>query len=442
MKGRLVFLAASAIVMAACGCNSAHESSPRAQGAGDGPDVMLDGEIGAGDAGDEASCVGDWPSVRLGQIEDSIDGSVGMVVWSRRLAWRGLHVEVAFDGQRIALGAGNKLWLMDTSGKVVGEFLDADAQLGSAPISDGTGNFLFASNDVRSIDADGVVRWVFPLGENIARGQDTTSVSQIVLSPQGRAYFAATDGFLYALDVRNGAAVWRREIGLREDGGCRIVGLGIGDTIFVDGEPYDVTTGVVGRTPHVGGDTVKPIMANSAFLIASNYTMVGSGYRSYVWLLDKCGRGKMSVCSVESSCVVDLVGFDDTLWVRSVPASTRLLSSAGDTVGGPKALNGWSTSMGADGIVYNTSCSSSDPATSSLRIVAYDQSLEQQWSLDLGPPCTYGGTALGEDGMLYLAREDHTGIEVIAVKTSSPGLADTPWPTRLQNNRRTAWLAH
>jgi hypothetical protein len=76
-----------------------------------------------------------------------------------------------------------------------------------------------------------------------------------------------------------------------------------------------------------------------------------------------------------------------------------------------------------------------------MSLVAYSSELTESWRIELGKPCTYSGTVLADDGVLYVAREVADGIEVIAVQTASPGLAPTAWPARRHDNRQTGWLA-
>jgi hypothetical protein len=141
---------------------------------------------------------------------------------------------------------------------------------------------------------------------------------------------------------------------------------------------------------------------------------------------------------------VELALFDDSLFVRGGPhgKSAYVYSESGEKLRGPVALRGFATSLGADGTLYTTECTATDLRAGELTLVAYDADLSERWSLNLGRGCTYGGTAIAPDGVLYLGREDPEGkIEVLAVQTQSPGLAPTPLPTRAADNRRTGWIA-
>ena len=121
--------------------------------------------------------------------------------------------------------------------------------------------------------------------------------------------------------------------------------------------------------------------------------------------------------------------------------SASWYSAEGALRQGPRPVPGFATTLGADGTVYTTACSQQDARTSDLSLVAYSSELTSMWRLELGKPCTYSGTALADDGVLYLARELIDGIEILAIQTASPGLAPTAWPTRRHDNRRTNWLS-
>lgn len=74
-------------------------------------------------------------------------------------------------------------------------------------------------------------------------------------------------------------------------------------------------------------------------------------------------------------------------------------------------------------------------------LLAYSWNLEKLWSLDLGQGCSQAGGVLGDDGVLYFARQLDAGIQVVAVQTQSPGLAQTAMPIWwYYNNRHTGWL--
>jgi hypothetical protein len=78
-------------------------------------------------------------------------------------------------------------------------------------------------------------------------------------------------------------------------------------------------------------------------------------------------------------------------------------------------------------------------------LIAYTSDLEEMWRLNLGKPdnCPIGNGVLDEDGVLYLARALSGGdenVEILAIQTQSPGLAESSWPSLRHDNRGTMWL--
>jgi hypothetical protein len=360
------------------------------------------------------------------------------VLWRTKLPWRGLKMELALAGERLAVVGGNKLWLLDLAGNIVGGVLDPMSQNASAPVADEEGNFYFASSKVFSIAPDGKVRWAVELGSNTDQSQETTYTSKLLLGPGGVLYFAASDGLLYALRRNDGELIWKQQVGLAENGHVRWVGPGVGDSFFVDGVPYQATTGAPSAQPQVRGVPVMASFPSFAGLVAGRFEDDGTRLQLRLHFLDPCGQPAWSLPET-GSWRVDVAGFGDALLAYS-GGNASWYSTEGALLRGPRPLGGFSTALGADGTLYNTVCSQQDERNADMSLVAYSLELTESWKLDLGKPCTYSGTVLADDGVLYIARELPDGIEVLAVQTASPGLAPTAWPTRWHDNRQTGWL--
>lgn len=165
-------------------------------------------------------------------------------------------------------------------------------------------------------------------------------------------------------------------------------------------------------------------------------------YRARSYFLDKCGKLLWSFPNQRnSSWEVPLVGYNEELLVRGDEHASNgyIYSAQGDRLRGPMPMRGQAQSLGADGTIYNLEYINAG-SNLGLNLVAYSWELQELWSLNLGPGYTNGGVVLSDEGVLYLARQQSDGIEVIGVQTQSPGLADTAMPTWLYNNRRTGWL--
>ncbi|MFH0900470.1 MAG: hypothetical protein V2A73_07560, partial [Pseudomonadota bacterium] len=107
------------------------------------------------------------------------------VLWKKNLGWTTLRGEIVLAGEHMAVTTGNKLWILDRSGNVTGELLDASSQLGCTPAADPDGNFYFGTSNVYRVEPDGKVDWTLPLGSNLGKSQETTDTSPFLLSPDG-----------------------------------------------------------------------------------------------------------------------------------------------------------------------------------------------------------------------------------------------------------------
>src|SRR5215212_2009744 len=72
----------------------------------------------------------------------------------------------------------------------------------------------------------------------------------------------------------------------------------------------------------------------------------------------------------------------------------------------------------------------------SSSLVALSPALETLWTLDLpGVFRNYATAVMADDGILYAQMSTSAGNEIIAVQTTSPGLASSSWPSRRHANR-------
>jgi outer membrane protein assembly factor BamB len=392
------------------------------------------------DAGLPIRCIEDWPAATPAAPVPGLTGVVHKVVWEKKLGWSGFHTELVLANNRLAFVTGNKLWLLDLAGNVRGEVLDSNAQLGTAVLADKNGSFYFAASAIHAVDADGGIRWKFQLGMNLWQSQETTSTSKLpLLSPNGVLYFAATDGYLYAISSADGGLVWKKDVGLHPEGGAHWSGPGVGDTFFLNGVPHVAADGTPTARIHVDGRPLDVTVSSFEGSAAGRYVEVNGNLKSRMHFFDKCGNLRWSLPNT-SSWGIFLAGFDDALFVLNGDREGAWYSPDGEILVGPKTVAGIPWILGADGTVYSTSCAPGDPETSTLSVFAYGADLQEKWSVPIGAPCTHTSMALGDDGVLYLARQGPSQTTITAIQTSSPGLAPTAWPARWVNNRRTGWL--
>ena len=90
--------------------------------------------------------------------------------------------------------------------------------------------------------------------------------------------------------------------------------------------------------------------------------------------------------------------------------------------------------IGADGTVYLIDMGLVSPPSN---LTAISATLAQKWTLSI--PATFAnnaGAVLADDGVLY-AQVD--GGSVVAIQTTSPGIAASSWPSSRHDNGRTNW---
>jgi len=169
----------------------------------------------------------------------------------------------------------------------------------------------------------------------------------------------------------------------------------------------------------------------------------------HYWLrihaLDRCNEPKWSFPTDKYMDVV-LAGFDDSL-VAIYGDEAFIYSAEGEQQVGPAPLDThyYPKAIGADGTLYYTYCTELyNKDAGEMSVQAYSSSLELLWSVELGKPCLDEPPVLANDGVLYVLRSKSEQypphLELTAIQTASPGLANTAYPTLRSNNRRTGWI--
>lgn len=428
---RLLFAGLVVLAAAACSCQRASSAD-----AGDGDDA------GARDSGrywGEPRCIEDWPDGGPGELLESLDAGAPRIRWSVKLPSKPFRPDLAITNNRVAVVTANKLWLLDHSGRVVAELQDAGAMSGVAPIADQEGNIYFATASVRSIDADGKVKWSVPLGRT-GDGAESTGTSQLLLSPEGILVLAATDGLLYAVHAREGRIIWKKPIDLTANPyEVPSLGGGVGDTFFVGGIPFRVEDGTTARPFQREGVALGGYLPTFDGIVAGRFVKGDGTYLSRSSFFDRCGNLLWSMPD-EGSWYAFMTDHEGNLLVSNLDSKLSRYSTKGEVLAGPRPIRGVPLVLGADGVVYTVKCDLADSYNSALNIAAFDQAFNELWAMDLGPPCSLGVPALGEDGTLYLARSYIQETEVLAIQTGSPGLARSAWPRFRGDNGRTTWL--
>ncbi len=440
-----VGLAAAACSRGDGGGDASSKRSRRSSGA---PDAA--GPSGAATARDTPRCVGGWPRLLPDSVlAPSLSVTAPRVLWRRHVTSTAYRPGLALAAGRVALVAGNALFLLDARrGGPVATVVDESA-LGALapPVADASGNFYFAGARVFAVGRDGTVRWSKKIEPIQGAAGETASTSDLLVGPGDALYFAATDGKLHAVRTKDGQDLWVREVGLSKGGTARRLWSGVGDTLFVESVPHDAATGAPSAPPVIRGEPVLVGLASASGLLlaARPWTKERDPARPDAIALDRCAGARWSP-RFPGRWAFALVGPGETILVRGMDANGKpaahLYSSSGELVAGPAEVRGLPNLFGRDGTLYAVECEGGTSGAMHLR--AYGRDLALLWDLDLGPSCSWQGAVLDDRGALFLARArtagKKPGTEVVAVQTRSPGPLESSWPAWRHDVRGTGWL--
>ncbi|OIP40217.1 MAG: hypothetical protein AUK47_08875 [Deltaproteobacteria bacterium CG2_30_63_29] len=390
-------------------------------------------------------CIENWPVDPKAMPSPSLPvDNAGQVLWTKEVPGGSFKGSLAKAGDRMAYLSGNTLVILDTEGNPINTFQDPTALTGNGPpVADADGNFYFGAANVISVTSEGEPLWRFELGPDIA-GTETTYTSQLTLSPDGVLYFSATDGYLYAVKADDGTQVWRQEVGLSKYGRYPYGAyVGIGDALIAERGYHDPQTGTVSQHPVIDGEPMSVNRASYSHLFG--YKVINADSQQFgVPVMDMCGELQWSLPGKTAFAV--LVGFANSI-VAIDDGEPVIYSSDGEPQAGPIPLD-WNylpKAIGADGTIYYTYCTDfSNMDGSVMSVQAYSPTLQRLWSVELGKPCLDEPPVLADDGVLYVLRSKNEQqpphLELTAIQTGSPGLANTAYPTLRVNNRRTGWV--
>lgn len=394
-------------------------------------------------------CVDGWPAAQPFSPAAPIPGVEPAILWRTPVTTVAANDWLLVNDERVAFTASGRLFLLDKDGNYIGGRSSASRGRVTAAAADEDGNFYFAGRNIYSVDRDGALRWLVPLSELSA--DPPRAAGRVVLSPDGTMFFGATDGHLYAIDMRDGTRRWRRQV-TDEDGKAPLVMAGAGNAVMAfargndirpqmwrtsDGEPLSRFLGP-------GGEYFGAMLGRSLGIVAQRMEDRGGAYPwMHVAVLDACAAERWTLTPTRPQWPV-LIGPGDRLYVAErddqehSPTFVSVYEPDGTRAAGPTAMPlPWG--IGADGTLYAVACDSSAHEGPS-RLYAYDMDLNQRWMLPLGDSCPMTGPVIDDQGRLYFTWNLDSVTEVVAVQTTSPGLAPTSWPTRRHDSRGTGWL--
>jgi outer membrane protein assembly factor BamB len=403
-------------------------------------------------------CLTGWPEAAAPVAAKAPLARTPALLWRVPVTGASPNDWILLSGDKVAFTAGGRLFLRHRSdGSDAGGRSSAGFERVSSAAIDAAGNYYFVGQSTYSVDASAAWRWKVPLagapGTNVYK--DAPSAGRtLAMSPVGMLYVGADDGALYAIDSKDGASKWRRDVASVSDGdrGPIVLG-GIGDAIVTTTRSkttrpsvFDAHTGEpLQRWATDEGPLFAALMAPTLGIVTERMADHGG---SYPWMdvfaLDACGRTRFHLAATRPQWPV-LVGADESLYVverDDTPGSDTFVSVydvAGKRVKGPiAAAPPWG--LGADGTVYAAQCDAPGHDGPS-RLIAYDgETFAEKWRVELGASCPSAGPVIDAEGRLYFTWFIDHYTELVAVQTQSPGLAETPWPTRRHDAQGTAWV--
>lgn len=404
-------------------------------------------------------CIPSWPAATPAAAPAAPLAKTPALLWRVPVSGASPNDWILLSGEHVAFTSGGRLFLRSREdGSDQGGRSSAAFERVSSAVADDAGNFYFVGQSAYSVDANAAWRWMKPLtGAPRANPyKDVPTAGRTsALGPDGTLYVGASDGALYAIDTASGAQKWRQAIASPKDGdrGPIVVG-GIGGAIVTTTRAgslrpsvFDARTGEpLQRWSSPDGPLFAAFFAPTLGIVTQRMADHGG---PYPWMdlavLDACGQTRFRLPATRPQWPA-LVGADESLYVverDDVTGSDTFVSvyAAADgrrTLGPVPAAPPWG--IGADGVVYAVQCDAPGHDGPS-RLIAYDgATFVEKWRLELGASCPSAGPVIDDTGRLYFTWFIDHYTELVAVQTTSPGLASTPWPARRRDAHGTAWV--
>jgi len=243
----------------------------------------------------------------------------------------------------------------------------------SSPAIGADGTIYVGSGDdnLYAINHDGTKRWAFSTGDWI--------YSSPAIGSDGTIYVGSNDGCLYAINP-DGTQKWVFET---DNDICSSPAIGQGGTIYV------------GSLDH------------------------------YLYAISPDGTQKWAFETESVIYSSPAIGPDGTVYVGSLDHYLYAVNPDGTEKWAFNAGGGIVTSpaIGVDGIIY--------VGSNDNNIYAINPDGTEKWAFETEYD-VQSSPAIGADGTIYVGSDDHC---LYAIHSSSPGLADSPWPRFHQNNK-------
>ncbi len=355
--------------------------------------------------------------------------------------------------------------MLNRLGQLVGKFSGKDHEVLSSPTAYSPDRIYMVADtsNVYGLDEQCQVAWKHPFGDPTT-AREFIRINPPVVSPRGFAYVAGADGYIHGFRTKDGLGDWRRSSKVDDGWPPAFIVAGAGDSIFALRSGSSTQSHLL-RHPLDAGRKVATIgddaLKVSAAFLADRASLVMFGYTE---VSSRSGTSELAVR--DSSGVLrwrapptvrarpQVVGRDGQIYlterdadVEAGPMRLAQYSASGERTAqrtlDSVAMVRW-TVLGRDNRLYLVLCSGEESEVISM---AGDlTSRAGDWRQPLHGRCPQG-VALADDGMLYLSRQSlNTGtkrltdVDLIAIKTSSLGVARTAWPAPRHDSEGRAWL--
>lgn len=318
----------------------------------------------------------------------------------------------------------------------------------SAVSIDQDGNLYVASDKLFVMDPAGAPLWSFDLGPNQNQSQESTVAARPMITPSNDVIVVASDHVVRSIDIATRTENWHAaippaEVSLAPDV-LRLgaTGISVLTSWRTGSSHFDVETGASQGSVSIAGHTL------TLGTYVWDGTLVGSYFdpQAFAWIshrLDRCGERALPEPQVENWNVISAY-FGDRYLIRQHPPSARDFAIVHGATGAvdvpPTSVPGALTPLlvGADGTIYLTRCTELADGGLVGAIVALDATLATRWQTSFDG-CYTSDLTIDSNGVLYVSRiRPSQDLEVIAIQTDSPGVADFAYPDRV-GGHATGW---
>ena len=391
------------------------------------------------------------------------------ILWRKEVApnLAGVNGTVVLSGERLAITLGYSLFTFDRQGTPRGRWDNPSFAGLSEPVADPNGRFYVASDSARAFDGDARLIWTTPLRSD--ESHEGVVSTPFVSSPDGVLYSAQADRSLQALERATGKVLWKTSVADDTAVAGRTLyrpAFGHGDRLVVSSSTrasfyvFDRRTGKelfqVPRPPST--KRVLPYgMAGEHGFFAGEVLPTAIVVSAYDWdgvprwSLPRPGDRDQRIDPRFVDLEGNVVAYDGRYGRAGEGATLRRFGCKGDERGSNKLLFGdgmslvYMFALGADGALIAEPLRDADAGGNAFAVVGFDPEMKEIWRFKfegLVPPAkgTASPLVLASDGVLYLIGQRPNGTaELIAIQTSSPGLAATAWPVIRVDNMGSGW---